>query len=103
MQRQHKTPGMMIVEKEVLSSYSDLLKHEKWLEKRRFILQRDQYRCRNCGSAAELEVHHRQYHFIKTNRVFRKPWEYENTNLLALCNRCHQVGHAKYKVPVFYV
>lgn len=83
--------------------YKELLFSAEWLEKRKHILKRDGYRCRMCGAIAGLEVHHRQYHFNKISRIFRKPWDYDNNNLLTLCNRCHQVGHAKYKVPVFYV
>lgn len=93
----------MRTESEATKSYSDLLRSVQWSEKRKEILKRDEYRCRNCGSSYGLEVHHRQYHIIKRAGDFRKPWAYDSNNLITLCARCHQVGHAKYKVPVFNV
>ena len=93
----------MRTESEATKSYSDLLRSVQWMEKRKEILKRDGYRCRNCGSSYGLEVHHRQYHLIKVTKDFRKPWTYDATNLITLCARCHQVGHEKYKVPVFNV
>jgi len=83
--------------------YGELLRTKQWLNKRRQILKRDGYRCCNCGSQYGLEVHHRQYHIIKRTSGFRKPWDYSDNNLVTLCARCHQVGHNKYKVPVFNI
>lgn len=36
-----------------------------------------------------LNVHHKEY--IKG----RKPWEYENEQLLTLCEECHEIEHLK--------
>ena len=93
----------MITEPDTSKKYSDLLRSEQWLEKRKQILKRDEYQCRNCGSLSGLQVHHRQYQFLKIRDRFRKPWEYNDHNLITLCARCHQVGHKKYSVPVFNV
>ncbi|MFH1121915.1 MAG: HNH endonuclease [Bacteroidota bacterium] len=93
----------MRTESEQAKSYVELLRSVQWMEKRKEILKRDGFRCRNCGSSYGLEVHHRQYHILKRTSDFRKPWAYEAGNLVTLCSRCHQVGHAKYKVPVFNV
>jgi 5-methylcytosine-specific restriction endonuclease McrA len=84
-------------------NYGELLRTVQWQEKRKQILKRDSYQCRNCGSSYGLEVHHRQYHKIKCIGDFRKPWAYPDSNLVTLCARCHQVGHKKYTVPVFNV
>ena len=93
----------MRTETDASKTYSELLRSVQWLEKRKTILKRDEYRCRNCGSSYGLEVHHRQYHILKCFGDFRKPWAYYESNLVTLCARCHQVGHKKYKVPVFNV
>jgi len=93
----------MRTETESTRNYGELLRTAQWLEKRKQILKRDGYRCRNCGSSYGLEVHHRQYHLTRRTGDFRKPWHYNASNLITLCARCHQVGHAKYKVPFFNV
>jgi 5-methylcytosine-specific restriction endonuclease McrA len=93
----------MRTEQNTSKTYSELLRSPQWLEKRKQILKRDNYHCCNCGSSYGLEVHHRQYHILKRIGDFRKPWAYSDSNLVTLCNRCHQVGHKKYTVPVFNV
>lgn len=93
----------MRTETESTRNYSELLRTAQWLERRKQILKRDGYRCRNCGSSYGLEVHHRQYHLTRRTGDFRKPWKYDAANMITLCARCHQVGHSKYKVPVFNV
>ena len=84
-------------------SYKGLLLHKKWKEKRKFILEKDHYKCKCCGSSNELQVHHRQYHYSLKLRKHRKPWEYPNRLLVTLCKKCHQKGHQKYKVPTIYI
>ena len=93
----------MRTEQDSLKTYGELLRTSEWMEKRKQILIRDGFRCLNCGSSKILEVHHRQYHIIKRIGGFRKPWAYSDSNLVTLCTRCHQVGHKKFKVPVFNV
>ncbi len=93
----------MRTEQDNSKNYGELLRTLQWQEKRKQILKRDNYQCRNCGSAHGLEVHHRQYHKIKRINDFRKPWAYHDSNLVTLCSRCHQVGHKKFTVPVFNV
>jgi len=93
----------MRTEQDATKTYGELLRSAPWLEKRKQILKRDRYHCCNCGSSYGLEVHHRQYHFLKRIDDFRKPWSYPDSNFVTLCARCHQVGHKNYKVPVFNV
>lgn len=72
-------------------NYSDLLKHPKWQKKRLEIFQRDEFTCKVCGDTeATLHVHHKEY----TNG--HKPWEYDNSNLITVCEDCH-VLIEKYK------
>jgi 5-methylcytosine-specific restriction endonuclease McrA len=42
-----------------------------------------------------LQVHHKKY--INGKRL----WEYENDDLITLCNDCHNETHMKNKIPVF--
>lgn len=83
--------------------YDTLLKTSQWFKKRKTILERDNHKCCNCGSDASLHVHHKQYHINKTTGMFIVPWKYENRYLITLCNKCHESGHQKYKVPTFNI
>ncbi|AXY78537.1 HNH endonuclease [Paraflavitalea soli] len=84
-------------------SYGALLFHPNWKAKRKEILIRDQHRCVHCKSDKELQVHHRQYHFIVNEQRFRLPWDYPDKLLMTLCESCHSRGHNKYKVPTVNV
>ena len=48
------------------SSYGALLFRPEWRARRDEILRRDDYTCQFCGcqERSELQVHHRQYHYI---------------------------------------
>jgi hypothetical protein len=84
-------------------TYGALLFDKRWIEKRSEIIQRDNAQCVICGKSHSLQVHHRQYHFVKALQKFKAPWEYENRLMITLCDRCHTRGHGKYKVPNVYV
>lgn len=84
---------------ETHGSYGALILHPNWKSKRKEIIERDQYKCVICGSSEELQVHHRQYHFIKALQKFKLPWDYPGYLLITLCTSCHGRGHSKYKVP----
>lgn len=84
-------------------SYGDLLQRAEWLERRQDILRRDLYRCRNCRATGQLEVHHRQYHFLQRDNRYRMPWAYPDHLLITLCFDCHKAGHASYRIPVFNI
>lgn len=69
-------------------SYSDLLKDPRWQKKRLEILQRDEFKCRFCGSSRDtLHVHHLKY--AKT------PWDIDNIYLITICDCCHCNLHAR--------
>lgn len=66
-------------------SYSELLKDPRWQKKRLEILNRDKFECRCCGRDDKtLQVHHIIY------ETGRKPWEYNNDDLITLCEFCHE-------------
>jgi group II intron reverse transcriptase/maturase len=56
-------------------------RHAEWRERRRQILERDQYTCQHCGNKQNLEVHHiRSRHEQGTDNP---------DNLVTLCDGCH--------------
>ena len=79
-----------------MSNYYELLKDDRWLDKREEILQRDNYKCISCKNKGEeeeystmqlgeyLHVHHLIY------KKGAAPWEYENDDLITLCDDCHK-------------
>lgn len=84
-------------------SYGNLLFDPRWKSKRNEILARDQGRCVICNGTDELQVHHRQYQYVKAAKGFKVPWDYADHLLISLCKSCHQRGHAKFKVPILIV
>ena len=67
-------------------TYSELLRSPLWQKKRLKILERDDFTCQHCGcKERELQVHHRIYH------KGAKPWEYDDSELITLCSRCHEI------------
>jgi hypothetical protein len=69
-------------------NYSELLKSPKWQKKRLEIMNRDGWKCKDCGDEnKQLQVHHIKYEHGKL------PWEYEDNNFETLCNECHQIKH----------
>ncbi|WP_442587483.1 HNH endonuclease [Pedobacter sp. AW31-3R] len=84
-------------------SYGNLLFDPRWKAKRAEIILRDNASCVVCRSGDELQVHHRQYQFVREVNGFRMPWAYPNHLLITLCKSCHQRGHNKYKVPTLII
>lgn len=84
-------------------TYGALLIHPKWKERRKLILHRDNHCCVHCKSTLNLEVHHRQYHFVLALKQFKPPWDYEDRLMITLCKRCHQRGHYIYNVPTINI
>ena len=56
----------------------------------KYVLERDGWRCQQCGRLAELQVHH-----IKLRSHLGNDAEY---NLITLCARCHQDVHLGKKI-----
>jgi uncharacterized protein YkuJ len=66
-------------------TYSEKLKDPRWQKKRLEIFERDEWTCQSCYSQDEtLHVHHLKY------EKNREPWEYDNVDLITLCELCHQ-------------
>jgi hypothetical protein len=70
--------------------YKDQIKSPKWQKKRLEILKRDEFTCQQCGNKElTLHVHHKHYN----NDAMI--WEYENWELITLCEDCHSNVHDK--------
>lgn len=113
----------------LIKEYAALLKTQPWRNKRKEILQRDGYQCTHCAKKeslrvgeviytgaklygyntfrrplyrlvigdkyVSLHVHHRLY------VLERLPWEYNQEELVTLCQDCHTKEHQKTIVPVY--
>ena len=67
------------------TSYGEKLLDPRWQRMRLKILERDGWSCRRCGeTTVTLHVHHKRYAFG------REPWDYSPTDLVTLCQECHQ-------------
>jgi hypothetical protein len=61
----------------------------RWQKKRLQILERDKWTCKQCGDTeTTLTVHHKSYR--QENGKFVDYWDYENEDLVTLCNPCHE-------------
>jgi|TARA_B110000971_G_scaffold190518_1_gene201605 hypothetical protein len=98
--------------------YDLLLSTKEWLEKRRYILSRDQNRCKKCdkkGSLVEaelagvkvlvrntdgviLQIHHKYYAI--SNKVLSPPWDYDDDCFITLCLDCHKKTHEEEVIPI---
>jgi hypothetical protein len=60
------------------------LQHPLWQKRRLEILQKSDFKCRECGSGNHsLHVHHVYYEKGK------EPWDYPDEALISLCQVCH--------------
>lgn len=68
-------------------TYEEQLKDERWLKKRKQVLDTKGYVCANCGKTVGLQVHHLEYKHGKL------AWEYPMSNFVVLCETCHKKIH----------
>ena len=69
-------------------NYKEKLKDPRWIKRRREIMERDDHRCMICGEdSLLLNVHHLRY------RKGAEPWEYDDCELVTLCEDCHKTVH----------
>ncbi len=67
-----------------MMTYSDKLRDPRWQRKRLEVLQRYDFKCRDCGaSEKELHVHHCSY-------GDGEPWDIHPNFLIPLCAECHK-------------
>ena len=65
--------------------YLEALANPQWQKKRLEIMQRDNFTCQFCGCKDRtLHIHHKVYEKGK------KPWEYDNKDLICICEKCHE-------------
>ena len=104
-------------------TYTDYLKCNEWIEKHNEIIARDNQKCRICKTTesigpifsgddrffhrrqkgkvisekhpVHLEVHHKLY--IRD----RLPWDYENDDLITVCDPCHRKIHKEEKISFY--
>jgi hypothetical protein len=70
------------------SEYSEKYKDPRWQKKRLEVLEKANWKCRDCGSStATLHVHHSYY------VAGRNPWEYPERTMMCLCEECHSDVH----------
>lgn len=71
--------------------YKEALKDGRWQIRKTEIMQRDGFACVKCGASASdgvvLNIHHLNYY------PDRNPWEYEDKDLITLCEDCHKKEH----------
>jgi 5-methylcytosine-specific restriction endonuclease McrA len=58
---------------------------ESYEQIRQQVLRRDGWRCQNCGSRSNLEVHHKEFR--------SQGGDDSENNLITLCGRCHALIH----------
>ena len=67
-------------------TYAEKLLDPRWQKKRLEVFNRDEFTCQGClDKDATLHVHHKTY--IRG----KEPWDYDNSNLITLCELCHEI------------
>lgn len=79
--------------------YSFLLERREWQAKRQIILARDNNCCQRCGAKADSNVHLHVHHKHYISGL--DPWEYKDSELITLCDSCHNYVHSTTRVPVY--
>ncbi len=68
-----------------MSDYRSKLQNPLWQKRRLEIMELANWKCSNClTQTKELHVHHMLY------RRGKEPWEYEDCELMCLCESCHK-------------
>lgn len=64
--------------------HQEYINSPKWKAKRQMVLERDNFRCRKCGTGKNLDVHHITY-----ENIGNEPLD----DLVTLCRNCHEEVH----------
>lgn len=71
-------------------TYGEQLAHPLWQKRRLEMLSAAGFKCQHCSDTeSTLHVHHRKY------RSGALAWEYEDHELVVLCETCHEAEHGK--------
>ena len=65
-------------------NYNDYMQSPEWREKRKKVLQRDQYLCQGCLRERATQVHHLTYDHLGNEPLFE---------LTSICDSCHEQCH----------
>lgn len=80
-------------------SYTEKLKDPRWQKKRLEVMNRDNFTCQKCGATDKpLVVHHKTY-----ERCFGRPWGCPDSDLITLCEDCHENVHKRAPRILYYV
>ena len=72
------------------TSYSEKLRDPRWQKMRLEIMERDKFTCCHCRDTQKtLNVHHLAY------TKGAAPWEYDPSNLITLCEECHELAEER--------
>jgi 5-methylcytosine-specific restriction endonuclease McrA len=75
-------------------AYDEQLKDPRWQYVRARVLERDKWKCCGCRTMKDLQVHHKSYEKGKM------AWDYPDSNLITLCEKCHKQAHSTGDVPL---
>jgi hypothetical protein len=71
-----------------VSEFWEKYKDPRWQRRRLEVMQNVGFCCEGCGSTTKtLNVHHKFY------RKGRDPWQYNDDELMCLCEDCHETWH----------
>jgi hypothetical protein len=71
-----------------VSEFWEKYKDPRWQRRRLEVMQNANFCCEGCASAEKsLNVHHKFY------RRGRDPWQYNDYELMCLCEECHETWH----------
>ena len=68
-------------------TYKEQLKDPRWQYVRGRVLERDNWKCKECRSIYHLQVHHKEY------KAGWMAWDYPDSYLVTLCDTCHKKVH----------
>ena len=69
--------------------YTNYITSSEWFSLRRKVFKMYGKYCRRCNSIRKLHVHHKTYERLGKECI--------ETDLVVLCNKCHDKYHSKYK------
>ena len=73
-----------------MSKWSSAFRDSRWQKLRLEVMERDTWTCQNCQASGEgvtLNVHHITY------ESGHAPWEYDPSDLITWCEKCHREIH----------